>query len=65
MDNLVITLFFSAIAMAFCTYGKQQQAIVPFCAGLVLLLLQYAIDNPLWLLISSLLCCAIPFVFKE
>ncbi len=34
-------------------------------AGLVLLLLQYAIDNTLWLIISSLICCAIPFFFRD
>ena len=59
--DLFLSILFSTIALAFCTYGKKQQALVPFCAGLVLLLLQYAIDNTLWLIISSLICCAIPF----
>ena len=63
--DLFLSLLFSTIGLAFCTYGKKQQAMVPFCTGLVLLLLQYAIDNLLWLTISSLICCAIPFIFKE
>ena len=63
--DLFLSLLFSTIGLAFCTYGKKQQALVPFCAGLVLLLLQYAIDNTLWLIISSLICCAIPFFFRD
>lgn len=59
--DLFLSILFSTIGVAFGTYGKKQQAMVSFCAGLVLLLLQYAIDNPLWLVISSLICCAIPF----
>lgn len=62
---LFLSILFSTIGLAFCTYGKKQQAMVPFCAGLVLLLLQYAIDNLLWLTISSLLCCAIPFLWRD
>ena len=63
--DLFLSILFSTIALAFCTYGKKQQALVPFRAGLVLLLLQYAIDNTLWLIISSLICCAIPFFFRD
>jgi len=65
MDNLLITTVFSAIAMGMWGYARKRHSPVLLCSGVVLMALQFAIDQPLWLILASLACCAVPWFWRD
>ena len=63
-STLVIGTIFSAIGAAYFMYGRKQQHIIALLSGVVLCVLPFAIDDWLWLGITSLAAAVAPFVIR-
>jgi len=48
-NSLFASLFWGSVGMGFAIYGKRQQAAVPLCGGIVLMVLSYFISSALYL----------------
>lgn len=61
MTNILIALIFGTIAIAMCSYAKKKQSIVLFVSGAALMLIQYFVEQTMWLVLFSIICCAVPY----
>ena len=62
---LFLGLVFGSIGTGYLVYGKRQGAMVPFIAGLLLMIVPYLVSDAIGLTIVGLLIAAAPFVLKD
>jgi hypothetical protein len=63
--TIMLGLLFGSIGVAFFIYGKKQQRLVPFVAGVGLCVFPYVVHNPWIVLGVGLLLTASPWLFRE
>ncbi|KPU83122.1 amino acid transporter [Psychromonas sp. PRT-SC03] len=61
---IVWSVLFSSIGVGYFMYGRKQQAIVPFCVGLLLFVFPYFVSSVAMLLISGIVLILIPYFIK-
>ncbi len=64
MSTLVIGMLMSAIGASYFLYGRKQKHVIALLAGIMLCILPFAIDDPLWLGVSAVAALAAPFVVR-
>lgn len=66
MDTAMImfSVLFGAIGMGYFVYGKRQQAIVPLCIGMALIVFPYFVASVMSLLIIGVILIAIPYFIR-
>ncbi len=57
-------MIFGVIGLAFFTYGKKQQAIVPMLTGIALFIIPYVIPNVYVLVAVGATLVIIPYFFR-
>ncbi len=57
-------LLFGAIGIGFLTYARKQKAVVPFIAGIALLILPYFFSNVYLLVLSGFALVALPWFVR-
>ena len=62
--NLFLAILFGAIGLGFFTYGRRQRAVVPFVAGIALLIFPYFVANIYLLILTGLVLMAIPYFIR-
>ena len=62
--NLFLAIFFGAIGLGFFTYGRRQRAVVPFVAGIMLLIFPYFVTNVYLLVIIGIVIIATPYFIR-
>jgi hypothetical protein len=65
MDTLIYSVIFGSIGFGYFIYGKKQQRMVPFIAGLGLCVFPYFISNLYAMVIVGIILTAAPWVLKE
>lgn len=63
--NLLLSLLFGSLGMAFFMYGKNTSQLVPIGAGVLLMVVPYFIPNAIAMVIVCLALSAAPFVVRE
>ena len=61
---LIWGMIFGIIGLAYFTYGKKQQAIVPLLAGIALFVLPYLISNGYILILAGAILVIIPYFIR-
>jgi len=61
---LVWGFLFSAIGLGFFMYGKRQNALVPLCCGLGLMIFPYFVSNVIWMVVIGLVLSALPWFVR-
>ncbi|MCG3190294.1 MAG: hypothetical protein LKCHEGNO_02967 [Burkholderiaceae bacterium] len=61
---LLLGVLFGSLGLGYCVYGRRQQALVPFLAGLALIALPYLITNVAGLIATGVVLAALPFVVR-
>jgi len=64
ISQLVWGMVFGVFGIAFFVYGKKQQAIVPFIAGVLLCVFPYFISNVYLLVITGCALVALPYFVR-
>jgi hypothetical protein len=67
MDSTVVMLtwiFAGAIGSGFMLYGKKQGRIMPFAAGLMLMVYPMVVDKPWMLITIGIVLVILPFIFR-
>ncbi|WP_434951659.1 hypothetical protein ACRWQL_19190 [Shewanella sp. HL-SH4] len=59
------SVLFGAIGMGYFVYGKRQQAIVPLCMGMALMVYPYFVASVTSLVIVGMVLVAIPFFVRR
>lgn len=62
---LVWSVLFGAIGMGYFVYGKRQQAIVPLCIGIALMVFPYFVVNVTSLVIVGIMLVAAPYFLRR
>ena len=62
---LLVGVITGAIGMGYLVYGKRQQQLVPFVAGLVLCVYPYFIEGLGLTIVLGSVLMALPFVWKR
>ncbi len=57
-------MLFGSIGLGFFMYGKKQQALVPLCCGVALMVFPYFVTGTAWLLIIGVALMAVPYFVK-
>lgn len=57
-------IMFGAVGSGYFIYGKNQQAFVPLCTGMVLCVFPYFISNLFVLLLVGFILMAVPYFIK-
>lgn len=57
-------MLFGAIGFGFFLYGKKQQAMVPLCCGLGLMVFPYFVSGTAWLVIIGFVLMVVPYFVK-
>ncbi|MEP7184377.1 MAG: hypothetical protein ABI767_00955 [Rhodanobacter sp.] len=57
-------MLFGSVGLGFFLYGKKQQAIVPLCCGVGLMVFPYFVTGTAWLLIIGVALMAVPYFVK-
>jgi len=61
---LIWGMVFGAIGLAFFTYGKRQQAIVPLISGIGLFVFPYFVPNVYLLVLVGAILMALPYFIR-
>jgi hypothetical protein len=64
MAFLLCSVLFGGFGIGYFLYGKKQRAVVPFCAGLGLLIFPYFMSSLFMLLIVGAILIATPYFIK-
>ncbi|WP_434932003.1 hypothetical protein ACRWQM_07945 [Shewanella sp. HL-SH5] len=59
------SVLFGAIGMGYFVYGKRQQAIVPLCMGMALMVYPYFVASETSLVIVGMVLVAIPYFLRR
>ncbi|WP_434926248.1 hypothetical protein [Shewanella sp. HL-SH2] len=59
------SVLFGAIGMGYFVYGKRQQAIVPLCIGMALMVYPFFVASVTSLVIVGMMLVAIPFFVRR
>ncbi|WP_434937877.1 hypothetical protein ACRWQN_11780 [Shewanella sp. HL-SH8] len=59
------SVLFGAIGMGYFVYGKRQQAIVPLCMGMALMVYPFFVASVTSLVIVGMVLVAIPFFVRR
>ncbi|UJF20604.1 hypothetical protein [Shewanella sp. OMA3-2] len=68
MDSTTMIMWsvlFGAIGMGYFIYGKRQQAIVPLCIGMVLMVFPYFVASVASLVIVGIVLVIIPYFLRH
>lgn len=57
-------MLFGSIGLGFFMYGKKQQAIVPLCCGVALMVFPYFVTGTAWLVTVGIALVAVPYFAK-
>lgn len=58
-------MLFGSIGLGFFMYGKKQQAVVPLCCGVALMVFPYFVTGTAWLVIIGIALMAVPYFAKS
>jgi len=61
---LLLGVLFGSLGLGYCVYGRRQRALVPFLAGLLLIVLPYLVANLAALIAAGVVLAALPFVVR-
>jgi hypothetical protein len=61
---LLWSLLFSSVGLGFFIYGKKQQAVIPLCSGLGLMIYPYFVSNTLLLVAIGIALIALPYFVR-
>ncbi|AYO55285.1 amino acid transport protein [Acinetobacter wuhouensis] len=61
---LFLGLIFSSIGLGYFIYGKKQNMVVPFIAGIILMIFPYFMENTLILSSISIVLTIIPWLIR-
>ena len=61
---LLWSLLFSSVGLGFFIYGKKQQAVIPLCCGLGLMIYPYFVSNTLLLVAIGIALIALPYFVR-
>lgn len=64
MSTLVIGMLMSAVGVSYFLYGRKQKHLIALMSGVMLCILPFALDDPLWLGLSAVAALAAPFVVR-
>ena len=64
MSTLVIGMLMSVIGASYFLYGRKQKHLIALLAGIMLCILPFAIDDPLWLGVAAAAALAAPFLIR-
>ena len=64
MSSLLWGLLFGSVGLGFFLYGKKQQAVVPLCCGLALMVFPYFVSNTILLVAIGFALIALPYFVR-
>jgi hypothetical protein len=63
-SDLLWGLLFGSIGIGYLIYGRRQRILMPFLAGVGLIIFPYFVEGPAMLVLVGLVLAALPFMIK-
>jgi hypothetical protein len=60
-SSIVWSMFFGAIGVGYCIYGRKQKRLVPFISGIALMVVPYFIDGAVAMVALCAAFMALPY----